>query len=377
MKSDVWFADSVEELESRLRNSLTESFSPTLAMVFASVAHDLKELGSRFGEHGIDVFGASSAGEIMNDEVREDSISVLLLEIDRGAYRLNMFDGEGRSSKQLGSSIAEWGKTIFSNPAIMLVAARFLADGEQIVEGTIHAMGRQIPLFGGFAGNNLLSQETFVFDSSRVLSDGACVLVFDQDLIELNGVAASGWKGIGTTKTVTKSRGNLVYEIDNEPAVDIYKKYLDLDDNPLVGAEYPLLVTRKDGSCVFRGAMAINEDRSIAYGGAIHEGAKVRFSMPPGIEIMDQSIKLISEVVRHAAGPDVIVVFSCAARHLALGPLVEEEHSAIRELWGAPMAGLFTFGEIGPHPDGRCDFHNTAFVPVLIRAKSGTEGRRR
>jgi hypothetical protein len=251
----------------------------------------------------------------------------------------------------------------------MMVVGGFLADGDEIISGITQTMGRQIPLFGGLANNEQLVPETLVFDSSHVLSEGVCALVFNQAVIELRGVAASGWMGIGTTKTVTKSKGNLVYEIDNLPVMDIYKKYLGLEDDLLVAVEYPLLVMRDDESYVVRAAMAMNEDGSLAYSGSIQEGAKVRFSIPPGLEIVDYSIEQISKVVQPDSGPDAIVLFSCKLRHMTLGPLIENELSAIGELWNVPMVGFFTAGEIGPHPNGLCDFHGTAIVPVLIREK--------
>lgn len=369
MKSAAWLADSIEEVESRLQSSLKEGLSPSLAIVFASFVHDLEALGSCFSKHDIDVFGSCSAGEMLNDEVREGSIAVLLLEVDREAYRINVIDRKDKTYNELGKSIAEWAKPAFPEPALMTVIGGFMADGEQIVKGVIDTMGRQIPLFGGLAGNDLLSQETYVFDSSHVLSEGACVLAFNQAVIELRGVAASGWMGIGTMKTVTKAGGNIVYEIDNEPVVDIYKKYLGLDDDPRIACEYPLLVMRDDETFVVRAAMRINDDGSMAYSGSVQEGAKVRLSIPPGLEIVDNSIEQISETIRTDYNPDAIVIFSCKLRHSALGPLIENELSAIRELWKVPMVGFFTFGEIGPHPTGPCDFHGTAIVPVLIREK--------
>lgn len=369
MKSVVWFADSVEEVESLLQSSLADGLSPSLAFVFASPVHDLAAVGSCFGKHDIDVFGSASGGGILNEEVREGSIAVLLLDIDRAAYRISMFDVADRAYYALGKRIAEWGKQIFPEPAYMVVVGGFLADGDEIVAGIIRTMGRQVPLFGGLAGNDQFVPETPIFDSSNVLSDGACALVFNQEVIELDGVAASGWMGIGTTKTITKSEGNLVYEIDNKPVLDIYHKYLGLKDDVLAAVEYPLLVMRDDGSFVLRAALAMNENGSIAYSGPIPEGAKVRFSIPPGLEIVDYSIEQISKVIQPDSNPDAIILFSCKARHLTLGPLIENELAAIRELWDVPVVGFFTGGEIGPHPTGICDFHGTAIVPVLIREK--------
>ena len=369
MKPTVFSVGSVDEIEVNLQGIRQNGLTPTLAIVFSSVVHNLEEVRAVFGKHNIEVFGASTSGEITNDEVHEGSIVVMLLDINRDAYRLSAFDGEGRTSYQVGQSVAGWAKTTYDNPAFMVVSAGVRADGEQIVNGIIGTMVRQVPLFGGLAGDDLKMQETFVFSTSQVIANGVLALIFDRNAIELRGVAASGWKGIGTPKTITKAEGNIVYRIDDEPTLDMYNKYLDIGDDPMLAAEYPLLLMRDDSSFVLRAAFVVNEDKSIVYAGTMPEGSRVRFSMPPGSEIIDHAIAQMSRFNQQVPTSDAIVLFSCKARHLALGPMVEDEISAIRRLWNVPLIGFFTYGEIGPVPQGRCDFHNYTLVPVLINEK--------
>jgi hypothetical protein len=366
MKSRVFSVTSVEQIESRLQDIRQEGLAPTLAIVLSSVVHNLKELSTVFTKYDIEVFGASSSGEFTDDEIHEESIAVMLLEINRETYQLNVFEGKGKTSYQVGQSVAEWARTIYEDPAFMVMSAGIRADGQQIVDGIISTMERHVPLFGGLAGDDLRMQETFVFSASKVIANGVLALIFDRKAIELQGIAASGWKGIGTPKTITKAEGNIVYRIDDEPAQDIYKKYFSIGDDPMLAAEYPLLLIRDDGSFVLRAAFVVNEDKSLVYGGTVPEGAKVRFSMPPGSEIIDHAIEQMSEFDQQVPRPDAIVLFSCKARHLALGPLVEDEICAVHKLWNVPLVGFFSYGEIGPVPQGRCDFHNYTLVPVLI-----------
>jgi len=372
MKSTVFSVTSVEEIGPYLQSVHQEGLAPTLAIVFSSIDHNLEELRAAFAEFDIDVFGATSSGEITNDEIHEDSISVMLLEISRDAYQLNVFDGEGKTSSEVGQAVAEWAKTIYGKPSLMLMSAGLHADGEQIVKGITYSMEREVPLFGCLASAGdpeIQLEDTFVFSRSEVLGNGVVVLCFDRNVIELQGVAASGWKGIGTPKTITKAEGNIVYSIDDEPALDVYNKYLDIGGDPSLAIEYPLLLIRDDGSFVLRGAFLMNEDKSITYSGTVPEGAKVRFSMPPGTEIIDYAIEQVAEINRQIPRSDAIVLFSCRARHVVLGPMVEDEISAIHKLWDVPLVGFFTFGEIGPVPQGQCDFHGYTLVPVLIYEK--------
>jgi len=366
MKSRVFSVNSIEQIEPRLQDIRQEGLAPSLAIVFSSVVHNLKELSAVFAKYDIEVFGASSSGEITNDEIHEESIVVMLLDINRDAFRLNIFDGEGKTSYQVGQSAAEWAKTVYDDPALMVITAGLFTNGDQIVNGITDTMDRQVPLFGGRAGDDLRRQETFVFSVSQAISNGVVALIFDQSTIDLQGIAISGWKGIGTPKTITKAEGNIVYEIDNEPVLEVYNKYLSIGDDMELSLEYPLLLIRDDGTFVARVAATLNEDKSMVYGGTMPEGSKVRFSMPPGFEIIDYAIEQMSDFHQQIPKTDAIVLFSCKARHMALGPMVEDEISAVHKLWEVPVVGFFTYGEIGPVPQGRCDFHNHTLVPVLI-----------
>lgn len=366
MNPRVFSATSVEQIEPHLQDICQEGFAPTLAIVFSSVVHDLKKLRTVFTKYDIEVFGGSSSGEIINDEIHEESIVVMLLDIHRDAFRLNIFDGEGKASYQIGQSVAEWAKTVYDNPALMVMTAGLLTNCDQVINGIVDTMDRQVPLFGGCSGDDLRLQETFVFSVSQTISNGVAALIFDQSTINLQGVAVSGWKGIGTPKTITKSEGNIVYEIDNEPVLDVYNKYLSIGDDIQLAIEYPLLLIRDDNTFVMRTSGAINEDKSIVYMGTMAEGSKVRFSMPPGLEVIDYAIEQISEFHQQIPKSDAILLISCKARHVAFGPMVEDEISTVHKLWKVPIVGFFSYGEIGPVPQGRCDFHNNTLVPVLI-----------
>ncbi|MGD8523131.1 MAG: FIST N-terminal domain-containing protein [Desulfobacterales bacterium] len=369
MKPLVFYVSSVEQVEAHIRSVRHDGLAPTVAIVFSSVVHNLKEVGAAFAKFNIEVFGASTSGEILNDEVHEGSIVAMLLDISPEAFRLNIFDGEGKTSYQVGQSAAEWAKTVYDNPALMVVTAGLFTNGDQIVNGITDTMDRQVPLFGGRSGDDLRRQETFVFSASKTISNGVVALIFDQSTIDLQGIAVSGWKGIGTPKTITKAEGNIVYEIDNEPVLDMYNKYLNIGDDIGLALEYPLLLLRDDGTFVMRVSATLNEDKSMVYGGTMPEGSKVRFSMPPGLEVIDHAIEQVSAFHQQIPKSDAIVLFSCKARHMALGPMVEDEISAVHKLWEVPMVGFFTYGEIGPVPQGRCDFHNHTLVPVLIKEK--------
>jgi len=368
----VFSVTSLEQLEARIQEALSQVKTPTLAMVFCSVIYQVNQISEIFARYNIDLFGATSSGEIADEKVFEESIVVMLLNIDREYYKLKIFDAQGMTSYRVGHDVAEWAQTIYKKPAFLLMSAGLHADGEQIVKGIIDEMGYQVPLVGGLAGDDLKMQGTLVFCSSQVIPNGVIALIFDRNAVELHGMAVSGWKAIGTPKIITKAIGNVVYSIDNQPALEVYRRYLGvtgINSDHTLAAEYPLHVEREDGFCVLRAAMVINEDKSMVYAGTVPEGAKVRFSMPPGFEVVDCAIEQFSAFNKQIPEADAVVLFSCKARHLVLGPMVEDEISAICKLWNVPLVGFFTYGEIGPCSGGRCDFHNDTLCLVLIQKK--------
>jgi len=367
MKPVVFSVTSVEHIESRLQAVRRDGLGPTLAIVFSALKYDLKELGTRFATHGMAVFGASSNGEFTHEGVSEGSITVMLLDIPKQAFQVSMFDHHTSDPAQAGRTIARWAKDNYNNPALLVISAGLHADGEQIIGEIVHAMDGPIPLFGGFTGLQTGAAQSFVFTTDRIAADGIIALVVDQEVVELQGVAASGWKGIGTPKIITKAEDNVIYQIDDQPALDMYNKYLNIGDDPSLAYEYPLLLLRDDGSSILRGSVMINEDKSITYGGTVPQGSKVRFSIPPGVEIIDRAVDIVSQLKQKAPTADAVILFSCKGRQFTLGPMVADEIAAIHQIWNAPLIGFFTDGEIGPVPNGQCELHNHTLVPVAIR----------
>lgn len=371
MKVQAFSANSIPAVETGIQEFLKSGNTPTLAVVFASVAHDLEKIRQVFLSHDIRLFGGSSSGEIADDSAYEESITCMLLDIAPQAFQVNSFASVDQNSYQLGQQVGRWAKQAFENPAILVLSAGLQADGEQIVIGIIETIGYQVPLFGGLAGDDLRMQGSYIFGSQQVISDGVLAVAFDQNQVELSGTTVSGWRRIGTPKTITHSVGNLVYSIDNQPTLDVYTKYLNLppDSTTALNGEYPLLVMRDNETFVLRTAMVIKEDKSMVYAGSVPQGAKVFFSMPPGIEIIDRAIEALEEFRQTRPVADAVVMFSCKARHLALGPIVDDEITAVYKVWKKPLVGFFAYGEIGPNKLGRCDFHNDTISLVLIREK--------
>ena len=371
MKTIVFAAETRTELEGKIREVVSNGYTPTLACVFCSVVQPLDQVRAIFAKHHIAVFGCTSSGEIINSSFIEEGMTVMLFDLPKETFHIKLFNGAEKTSYQLGQEVAAWVNGVFEMPALLILSAGLQADGEALVNGVIESVESEVSLFGGLAGDDLKMQGTYAFTETDNTSLGALALAIDSSKIEVNGLAVSGWKGIGTIKTITQADGNVIHRIDDQPALDVYSRYfnINLGDDQTLAAEYPLLVMRDDGTSVLRAAMLINPDKSMVYAGSVPQGSRVQFSVPPSNEIIEFAIDHLSEFKQAIGDADAVILFSCKGRHQALGPMIEDEIAAIHDLWGAPMIGFFTYGEIGPTASGRCDFHNNTLTVVTLREK--------
>jgi len=236
-----------------------------------------------------------------------------------------------------------------------------------------------VNVFGGMSGDDFTFTEQFVFTNGKYSKRGLVVLALDENKIIVKGRATCGWKPVGTEKTVTRSEGNRIYTIDNIPALDMASKFSGItnitQENAGLGLEMatslPLLLQRENGEAVMRPGVLINwEDHSVTCSGTVPQGSKVRFSLPPDFDVIEKVIQEI-EKLKETEMPvaDAVIVFNCAGRFMTLGPLLHEEIEGVKKVWGVPMAGFFSFGELARATHGNLEMHNMTTVCVALKEK--------
>jgi hypothetical protein len=179
---------------------------------------------------------------------------------------------------------------------------------------------------------------------------------------------------------VTKSEGNIVYTIDDKPALDMLMKYLGVDVKldeskeivPFLNSwYYPLQLERENGDAVIRATRFANsKDRSLICTGSVPQGSKIKFSLPPDFDSIETVVSECESIKDHAEQQaDALIMFSCVSRHLSFGLAMSEEIERVQDTWGAPMVGFFTYGEYGKSKIGKNEFHNNACCIVALKEK--------
>ena len=377
MKAKSIKGKTAEEIKRALEKNMVDGFQPTLSVVFMANENERIGVTELLSQKGIQIFGASTGDNFTDGEIESHTIVLLLLDIEPAYFQLAIKGADEGTIKEIAEQIGRSALTKFKKPAFLVVSGGLAVDGDEIIAGIESACGKGTTIFGGLAADFLRMQRTYVFNNDKLCDYGLLALILDEEKISLSGMAVGGWKPMGMDRTITKSNGNVVYSIDNEPALDFVSRYAGLKDldtnnalNFLISSNFQLQLKREDKHPVMRTPMQANaEDRSIVFAGSLPEGSKVKLCLLPGFEVIEAALKEFNNYKKEQPDPDALILFSCAGRQLTLGPYVSEEIDGIKNIWNVPLAGFFCYGEIGRVVSGQHEFHNMTCSLATLKEK--------
>jgi hypothetical protein len=385
MKAKSIKGKSAEEIQFALQQSISDNFNPTLAIVFISVKQNAKVVCEIFHKENIDVVGATSCHEFIDNYQSEGEIAAMLFNINKDDYCILFEDIGERTLQQAAEHLAESALQQFQKPALILLSTSItengaMLDGETLIRSIESIMGSQVNFFGGMAGDDMSFKGTYIFANKKNTNYGMLALVLNEEKIAMHGVALSGWKPIGVSKCITKSNGDLLYEIDDQPALQVYLRFLGQDASSAedqfkffdsVGLHYPLQIERENREPMMCNPLGYNkEENALVLESEVQQGARFRFSTPPDFDIVETILGGAKNIQAKAeTDGDAVLIFSCASRLTALGPLAEQENNGLHEIWNAPVAGFYTYGEFGRAINGKHEFHSTTCSWVALKEK--------
>jgi hypothetical protein len=385
MKAKSIKGSSAEEIQSALQQSMADGFKPTLAIVFISIKQDRIAVCEILNNEGIDILGATSSGEFINGHQSEGETVIMLLDLKKTEYCILFEDIGERNINDAATQIAHNALKKFKKPAFILCttflsAGGKMLDGENLIRSIEKTIGPQVNLFGGMAGDDISFTGTYVFTNNRSTDYGMVALVLDEEKISLHGIAVSGWKPMGVFRTITKSEDNLIYTIDDQPALEIYLRFLGEDRSSAddqvsffesIGIHYPFQIEREGREPKMCGPIGYDkEKKALVCESDVPQGSRFRFSTPPDFNIIETVVGKAKELKNEThAEAEALLIFSCAGRLSALGPMAHEENEGLYNVWKAPMAGFYTYGEFGRAVNGKHEFHSTTNSWVAIKEK--------
>ena len=379
MQSKSIKAKSFDEIQSLLQQSITADFKPTIAVVFTSKKHDHKPIVQLLNNSGIAIFGATTNGEFIDGDTGMGAIAILLMDMNPAYFKILAAAFPEKNYREKSRAIAKQALQHFSNPAFLVSCSNTETDAEELLFGFEDIIGTHVNVYGGAAGDDYTFSEQLVFSNDFETDRGMVVLVLDEDKIKIKGRATCGWHAVGTVRTVTKSEGNHVYTVDNIPVLDLTVKYGGIQNATPNNANFimemastfPLQMQKEKGDPVMRPGLLIDwNDGSFYCSGTVPQGAKVRFSLPPDFDVVDKVINGVEEMkATEMPDADAVIVFSCAGRQVALGPMIQQEMQGLKDVWNVPMAGMFSNAELGRATGGNLEMHNLTTCCIALKEK--------
>lgn len=312
--------------------------------------------------------GCSTSGEIHGISVYDDSISITAVQFENTKIAYHSVNiNDFKNSNEAGQAlISTFDLHVLKH--VLVFSEGLHVNGSELVRGIRWKLPEGCNATGGLAGDGVDFEKTLVVTNDGELrSDHIAAIGFYGNNIHVGYGSLGGWDSFGIERNVTKSTNNVLYEIDNQPALDLYKSFLGekAKDLPSSGLLFPLSM-RISGSekPVVRTILAIDEnEKSLTFAGDVPEGSQVKL-MKANI---DRLINGAEEAAKTSLLPlknrssQLSILISCVGRKLVLKQLVEEEVEAVESAVGnaSAITGFYSYGEIAPFMNGaQCELHN-------------------
>ncbi len=352
---------------------------PQAGLLFAGIDHNHPLILDRIIKMypGIELIGCTTDGELSSVHAyTDDSVTLMLLCSDELYFKTGVAD---EISKDTAANIKEAADSVKlklgRDPELCITTPSGLtANGDLMVEGLRQSLGENFPIVGGTAGDQWRVKFTCQFHKDMVYTDAAPFMLIGGPLLYSFGVE-SGWIPIGKKAVVTRSDGNMVYEIDNHTALEFFKHHLgeslDLDGTTIMG-DYPLAVFEVDTDSFYLRAPTVFDVKtgSLTFVADVPKGSTIQITHSTRDKIVEATKTSVKSSVTGYPGknPSAALCFSCASRKQVLGTRVEEEYDAFKKYFpDLPVAGFYTYGEIGPlNRDKPSRFHNDTFFNIIL-----------
>ncbi|MFK5855917.1 MAG: FIST N-terminal domain-containing protein [Bacteroidota bacterium] len=369
MKTEQLIFKSIDgNFEEETRNF---SFNPELILIFGSpLMLNNSGIVENFRNEYPDaiITGCSTAGEIGDINVYDNSLVATAVKFNNTKIVYNSIHIDAvADSRKAGKELIE--KFDFNALQHIFVLSDGLnVNGSELVAGIREALPRKVNVTGGLAGDGADFNNTYVIGNNKLAqSKIVTALGFYGDKIKVSYGSLGGWDSFGIERQVTKSEANVLYEIDNMPALELYESFLGdkAKDLPASGLLFPLsLRTSYDEEPVVRTILAIDKEaQSLTFAGDLPEGSSVKFMKANVDRLINgaEDAANISLVPLKGADVELAILISCVGRKLVLKQMVEEEVEAVKDVFGGPVtiAGFYSYGEIAPFlKDAVCELHN-------------------
>ena len=321
------------------------------------------------------IAGCSTSGEISGGSLRDESISAAVMRFHH--TRLSFVSAPVRSpqdSFQAGDALARQ----LEGPglkAVLVLSDGLKVNGSELIRGLNGVLPTGVVVTGGLAGDGDKFKRTWIIRNGAPAEGVVSAVGFYGDHVRIGHGSKGGWDVFGPERVVTRSEGNVLFELDGKPALPLYKSYLGdrAAGLPATALLFPLALRPKDDKekTLVRTILAVDEkNQSLVFAGDIPQTWMAQLMRANFDRLIDGAGEsaLMTRRTSTAEGPCLSIAVSCVGRRLVLGERTEEELERALETLppGAQQVGFYSYGEISPYSTGRCDLHNQTMTLTTI-----------
>lgn len=350
-------------------SSIVDAQKVQFVMIFGSVSRVkgpglIQDIRNRYPQAVL--LGCSTAGEICSTRVLDDTLVVTAVQFEKTVihgYATQVKDSS--ESYAAGQSLAQ--KLKKEHLAHVFVLSDGLnINGSDLVRGLVDHLPHNVAVTGGLSGDGANFKETYVIWNDSVERNQVAVVGFYGDSLKVGCGSLGGWDSFGPERMITKSKGNVLYELNGQSALSLYKKYLGehAQGLPATGLLFPLSL-RVDGERdrVVRTILAVDEEaQSLIFAGDVPENTMVRLMKANFDRLIDGAVEAAKEsyVPLGQVQSQLAILISCVGRKLILKQRIEEEVEGVHDVLGdSVMTGFYSYGEISPlTSNAKCELHN-------------------
>jgi hypothetical protein len=322
------------------------------------------------------LIGCSTAGEICDTDVSDDSLVATAVHFEHTTFKLayvRIEDAQtsAEAGARLAGALAKEGLL-----HVFVLSDGLKINGSELVQGLTSHLPANVTVTGGLSGDGARFGETLVLSDGVPVAGAITALGLYGTRLKVGYGSLGGWDPFGPQRLITRSKGNVLYELDGKSALQLYKTYLGeaAAGLPATGLLFPLSLRtpdRKDG--VVRTILAVDEaEQSMTFAGDVPEGAHAQLMKANFDRLIDGAVGAArsSQIASVGASPDLAILISCVGRKLVLKQRVEEEVEGVREVVGphTVLTGFYSYGEISPFmPGAKCELHNQTMTITTLR----------
>jgi hypothetical protein len=358
--------------------------TPRLLIVFTTEDHDHSAVlaAMRTRTAGVALIGCCTGGLITAEGILPAGVAVLALGGVGLEVALAMAPGLSTTPTASAEQVAEQLEAALSPPVGQEHLTLVFADGltgslamDAAIQSAAAVLGPLCPLFGGAAGDNLNYGHTVLFANERIMSD-ALVAALISSTAPIGVGVRHGWRPASRRMAVTRSDGNLLYELDGRPALEIYRELLPevtitAENFRTLSRFHPIGFVQANGEPLVRLPLAVTAEGALSCVGTLPSDTFAYIMEGDPESLLDAAAAAATQAMAGLGDhpPAAAIIINCVTRPPLLGDQSQTEVERIRAVLGAatPFIGMYSFGEIAA-ADGPPAFHNkTVAVCVLGR----------